>query len=65
MTETDEIERAAREVAANRKLIKNAEAYRFTPEDRSDIERNLQVWEKRFERMRGVSYDQAGIGREI
>ncbi len=57
MTTDDYAERAAREVAANRILLQNAKECHFKPQDYEDIERNLNIWEKEFKRVVGVSYD--------
>lgn len=59
------IERAAREVAANRKLLKHGKAYGFTDEDFEEISRNLKIWEDTFERKVGVTYDKSDIKRDI
>ena len=61
----DYIERAAREIAANRKLLKHGKAYGFTSDDFSDIETNLNYWEQDFKRRVGASYDESDIKREI
>ena len=63
MNDTDFVERAAREVAANRKLLKNGKAYGFTEADFQEIETNLKYWEKDFEKRAGVSYDKSDIRR--
>ena len=59
------MERAAREVAANRKLLRHGKAYGFNSDDFKDIENNLATWEKDFEMRVGVPYDRANIKREI
>lgn len=61
----DYIERAAREIAANRKLLKHGKAYGFTNDDFSDIEINLDYWERDFKKRVGVSYDESDIKREV
>ena len=61
----DYIERAAREIAANRKLLKHGKAYGFTSDDFTDIETNLSYWEQDFKRRVGASYDESNIKREI
>lgn len=53
---TDLRELFAREVAANRKLLENAEFYGFDEIDIDDIEKNLAMWEDKFERAVGVKY---------
>ena len=60
-----DIERAAREVAANRMLIKNGKAYGFTEEDFRDIATNLRYWEEDFRRRAGISYEKCDRKREI
>lgn len=62
---SDFVERSAREVAANRKLLKHGEVYGFDDADFTDIKNNLSFWEKDFETRVGVTYDEAGIKREI
>lgn len=63
--ESDFVERAAREVAANRKLLRFGKLYGFTKEDFSDISHNLNFWEKDFLERTGMSYDENNIRREI
>ncbi len=65
VNQADFVERAAREVAANRKLLKHAEAYSFTGTDYQDIQRNLTMWENDFEQRAGVSYDESEYKRDI
>ncbi len=59
----DPIELFAREIAANRKLLKYSKAYGFTQTDRQDIARNLKIWEEKFLEKVGVPYDQADYKR--
>ena len=47
----------AREIEANRKLLRFRDAYRLDVADVEDIERNLIGWEADFRRITGVSYD--------
>ena len=61
----DLTERAAREVAANRMLLKHAKAYGFTDEDYADIKHNLEIWEKDFEKRMGICYGESNLRREI
>ena len=61
----DLIERAAREVAANRKLLTHGTEYGFTQEDFEDIRNNLTFWENDFIRKVGVSYDESDFDRGI
>ena len=63
--DSDPVELYAREVAANRLLLKNGNAYGFDEIDFEDIERNLANWEEKFERLVGVSYDESEYSREI
>lgn len=63
--DSDGIERAAREIAANRKMLKHGKEYGFTNEDFEEIHRNLKLWEKSFERKVGVPYDEADFKRDI
>ena len=65
MQSDDYIERAAREVAANRKLLKNGSIYGFDEQDFKDIQTNLPKWEEEFKRLVGVSYDEAEIKRDV
>ncbi len=55
----DEVERAAREVEAARKLLQRKEAYRLDNYDVDALERNLVYWERRFKQEYGVSYDES------
>lgn len=61
----DAVERAAREIAANRILLRNGKAYRFADEEYEEIAANLQYWESDFQRRVGKSYDESDIKREI
>ena len=61
----DAVERAAREIAANRMLLRNGKAYRFADEEYEEIAANLQYWESDFQRRVGKSYDESDIKREI
>ena len=61
----DYLERAAREVAANRKLLANQRAYGFDSVDIADIERNLSIWEEDFLQRAGVSYDEGTFNRDV
>lgn len=63
--DSDPVELYAREVAANRMLLKNGAAYGFDEIDFEDIERNLANWEEKFKRLVGVSYDESEYSREI
>ena len=57
LSETDFVELYAREIEANRKLLKNKRAYKLDVFDVEDIERNLASWEEKFLLATGVSYD--------
>lgn len=65
LDETDFVERAAREVAANQKMLKHGKEYGFTQEDFDDIKSNLIFWENDFIRRVGISYDESEIRREV
>lgn len=52
----DYVERARREVEANRKLLRNAALYGFTEQDAADIKKNLDIWEKDYESRAGEKY---------
>ena len=62
---SDVAERAAREIAANRMLLKNRRAYHLDAMDIEDTERNLKYWETMFEAATGESYEAGSIKREI
>lgn len=59
LTSTDFVERCAREIEANRKLLKYKKQYRLDELDIADIERNLPLWEANFKKLMGVSYDES------
>ena len=61
---SETIELFAREVAANRSLLSNRQKLNLDEIDIADIERNLKVWEKRFEDKVGVSYDESNYRRD-
>ena len=65
MQTDDMIERTAREVAANRKLLAHGTEYGFTQDDFEDIRNNLAFWEKDFIRKVGVSYEESDFDRGI
>lgn len=56
---SDYVELFAREIEANRKLMKCKDAYGLDTLDIADIERNLNSWEKAFKERTGVSYDES------
>ena len=55
--ETNSVELAAREIAAQEKLLKNGKAYGFTSDDFADIQTNRDVWSKLFTKLTGKEYD--------
>lgn len=57
---TDYVELYAREIEANRKLLKYKKEYRLDELDIADVERNLESWEYLFKKRTGVSYDESG-----
>lgn len=63
--DSNEIELTAREIAANRMLLKNADIYGFDDIDKEDIKRNLTIWEQRFKKVTGESYGSDRYNREI
>ncbi|MBR5874542.1 MAG: hypothetical protein IKY90_07420 [Oscillospiraceae bacterium] len=65
LSSTDPVELCAREVAANRKLLRNGYAYGFDDVDFEDIERNLATWESKFEELVGVTYDESDYRRDV
>lgn len=62
---SDTTELYIREILANRKLLRNQKAYGFTQEDIEDVAENLKIWESKFLRKEGVSFDESGINRDI
>ena len=64
-TESDPVELCAREIPANRMLLKNGKAYGFERTDFEDISKNLKNWESKFKMLTGVSYDESNYSREI
>lgn len=65
LDETDFVERDAREIEANRKLLQYGKLYGFDSVDFEDVANNLSAWEKLFKERTGVSYDESGIDRSI
>ena len=65
LTSSDPVELCAREVAANRKLLHNGNAYGFDEIDFNDIQRNLARWETKFEELVGTTYDESDYRRDI
>ena len=62
---TDYVELYAREIEANRKLLRCSRAYRLDELDVEDIKRNLQSWEYAFKKRMGVSYDESNYRKTI
>lgn len=62
---TDLIELYAREIPANRMLLRNAKYYGFDETDIEDITTNLKLWEDKFISKVGVGYDESEYFREI
>lgn len=65
MQEYDLAELAAREVAANRKLLAHGGAYGFDETDFEDIRRNLDYWEKKYMEVMGVEYGKGRHHRDV
>jgi hypothetical protein len=65
LTSSDPVELCAREVAANRKLLHNGNAYGFDEIDFNDIQRNFARWETKFEELVGTTYDESDYRRDI
>ena len=57
LRETNTVELAAREVAAQEKMLKNGKAYGFTEDDFSDIQKNREAWSNLFKKLTGKEYD--------
>ena len=62
---TDFVELCAREVEANRRLLKYQKEYRIDPIDVKEIEENLEKWENDFKRLTGVSYNESDYRRSV
>ncbi|MBQ6518284.1 MAG: hypothetical protein IJI14_06165 [Anaerolineaceae bacterium] len=56
---TNPVELYAREIEANRKLLRYNKAYNLDALDVSDIERNLSIWEEKFFTASGINYDES------
>lgn len=65
LSTSDGIELTAREIEANRMMLKYGKYYGFTEKDFLDVEKNLKKWENNFEGIYGVSYDESGYFRGI
>ena len=59
----DYIELYAREIEANRMLLKYRDKYKLDALDVADIKRNLAYWESSFERETGMKYDESNYRR--
>lgn len=59
LSSTDWVELYAREIEANRELLRKKDVYMLDDFDVSDITNNLQKWEKAFLKATGVSYDES------
>lgn len=57
LRETNSVELAAREIAAQEKLLKNGKAYGFSSDDFADIQKNRDVWAEYFKNLTGKEYD--------
>ena len=65
MEEYNSIELSAREVAANRMLLKYGKSYGFDADDVADIKRNLAYWEERYRKETGYAYEAGIHNRQI
>ncbi len=61
----DYVERDAREIAANRRLLKYSKQYGLNDTDYEDIKTNLEKWEKSFKDRTGVDYENSDYKRDI
>lgn len=57
LNSTDSVELYAREIEANRKLLRYNQAYKLDEYDILDIRKNLKIWEEKFENATGKTYD--------
>lgn len=62
---SDYVELYAREIEANRKLLRCSKAYKLDDLDVSDIKRNLESWEYLFKKRTGVCYDESNYRRSV
>lgn len=65
LLESNMVELGAREVAAQRHLLKHGKDYGFSAVDFDDIKRNRDYWESFFKTKYGVAYDEAKMYRGI
>jgi hypothetical protein len=61
----DYIERDAREIAANRRLLKYSKQYGLDDLDYVDIKTNLEKWERTFKNRTGLSYEESKYERDV
>lgn len=61
---SDFVELYAREIEANRKLLKYKDAYKIHSSDIKDIEKNLDAWERKFQKAVGTTYDDSNYRRK-
>ena len=54
---SDPVELAAREIAAQHKLLENGKAYGFSDEDFADIRTNRDKWAEEFRKLTGKEYE--------
>ena len=59
LNSSDFIELYAREIEANRKLLKYQDAYKLDRLDIEDITKNLTGWENQFKAATGVTFDES------
>lgn len=62
---TDFVELYAREIEANRKLLRYQKNYKLDANDIEDIEKNLSGWEYKFRTKVGVSYDESNYRSNV
>jgi hypothetical protein len=62
---SDMVEVCAREIEANRKLLKHTKAYGLDEFDLEDTKANLRYWEKRFVAETGESYDKSDYSKRV
>ena len=61
----DAAELCAREISANRMLVKYADAYGFDEYDKMEVSENLKYWEERFRVVVGEDYGKDKYNRDI
>ena len=65
LNSSDYVELFAREIEANRKLLRCKDAYKLDSLDVADIERNLHSWEDMFKKRTGASYDESNYRNNV